>query len=197
MDRNSIAVVFHSVTGTTRALAQAVYRGASVTGGAGALLLEIAGEDIAEGRYTNELALSRLDDAVAIVFASPTFMGSVSAQFKAFMDATSERYGERRWRDKLAAGVTTGSSASGDQLNAIQGMQVFASRHGMLWTSLDLPAGYHPRQLNDQGAQSGLIAHTAGGAVRWRDLEAAEYLGERVARLALRFSATRGSGAVA
>lgn len=124
-------------------------------------------------------------------------MGSVSAQFKAFMDATSPRWGERRWRDKLAAGVTTGSSASGDQLNTIQTMQVLASQHGMLWTSLDLPAGYHPQQLNDLGAQSGLIAHTADGAVRQRDLDTAEYLGARVARLALRLSATRESGAVA
>ena len=47
-----------------------------------------------------------LDRADAIIFGSPTYMAGPSAAFKAFMDATSGRYAEQAWADKLAVGFT-------------------------------------------------------------------------------------------
>lgn len=181
-----IAVIYHSPGGTTRALAEAACAGAESVPETDAFKVEICGRAIVEGRYIDSSVLAQLDTCDALIFASPTFMGSVSAQFKAFMDGTSERYSERRWRDKLAAGITIGSSASGDQLHTIQTLQIFASQHGMLWTSIDLPANFHPQDLNNQGAQSGLIAHAPGGKVNSRDLCTAEYLGRRIALIAAR-----------
>jgi hypothetical protein len=46
-----------------------------------------------------------------------TYMGSLSAPFKAFMEATSHlEYAEKRWAGKIAAGFTNGahSAARGD-----------------------------------------------------------------------------------
>lgn len=183
------AVVYHSATGTTEALASAIAAGIHSVGGAEATMLKIEGADIDRGRYINSEMMRQLDACDGIIFGSPTFMGSVSTQFKAFMDATSERYSKRTWSGKLAAGFTIGSSPSGDQLNTIQTLHIFASQHGMMWISIDLPAGFRPG-LNDQGAQSGLIAHAENGAVRKPDLQIAEYLGARLARMALRFSCT-------
>ncbi|SEA25884.1 flavodoxin family protein [Alkalimonas amylolytica] len=184
-----LAVVFHSASGTTRQLAQAVAAGAATEPGADVCMAEIVGSDIVDGRFQNSTLLQQLSGADAIVFGSPTYMGCVSAQFKAFADATSELWAEQDWADKIAAGFTIGANLSGDQLNTIQYLQVLAGQHGMLWTGLDIPGGFStklsdPAKHNRLGAQSGLIAHSADGKVHKTDLLTAYYLGQRVARLA-------------
>ncbi|SHE63371.1 Multimeric flavodoxin WrbA [Microbulbifer donghaiensis] len=179
-----IGVVYYSATGTTATLAQAVAAGVRTIQGAAAVPLEIMGTDIEEGRYKNEQLLQQLDACNGIVFGSPTFMGSVAAPFKAFMDATSERYGTRAWAGKVAAGFTIGGSPSGDQLNTLQTLNVFACQHGMLWVGLDLPGGWDAHGRNRLGALSGLVAQqTEDGKVHHLDRLTAMYLGERVARI--------------
>ncbi len=54
-------------------------------------------------------------------------MGSASAQFKAFMDASSKVWYTRDWKDKIAAGFTTSASQSGDKLNTLIQLAVFAA----------------------------------------------------------------------
>jgi multimeric flavodoxin WrbA len=73
-----IAVVYHSGYGHTVRIAEAVARGAAAIRGASVKLV------------TAEEAPSRwgtLDSADAIIMGAPTYMGSLSAPFKAFMDA--------------------------------------------------------------------------------------------------------------
>lgn len=152
--------------------------------------IEIVGADIVEGRFRNTALLQRLANADAVVFGSPTFMGNVSAQFKAFADATSELWAEKLWANKIAAGFTIGANLSGDQQCTIQYLQVFASQHGMLWAGLDLPGGYDVEKRNRLGAQSGLIAHSVDGDVHETDLITAHYLGQRVAGLVQRLVLT-------
>ena len=175
-----IAIVYHSVTGTTQTLARAIKRGAESINGITAREIEIKGRDIIEGRYVQPATLEMLSQIRGIIFGSPTFMGSVSAQFKSFADATSDLWCEQAWSGKVAAGFTVGSNASGDQLQTIQYMQVFASQHGMLWTSLDIPGGYDVQGRNRLGAQSGLIVHTRDEKLDTLDLQTAVYLGKRV-----------------
>ncbi|WP_213999815.1 flavodoxin family protein [Arsukibacterium sp.] len=183
-----LAVIFHSATGSTRQLAHAVAAGASAVKGVNVVSLEILGADIVEGRYINTALIDRLSDTDAMVFGSPTFMGSVSAQFKAFADATGDLWAAKKWTDKVAAGFTIGSNFCGDQLHTLQYMQIFANQHGMLWTGLDIPGNYDPEQRNRLGAQSGLIAHSTDGALNETDLITAHYLGQRVAIVAKRFT---------
>lgn len=183
-----LAIIFHSVTGTTKQLASSVAAGASSVTGTEVIEVEIVGADIIEGRFNNFALLAKLTDADAMIFGSPTFMGSVSAQFKAFADATGELWAEKAWSDKVAAGFTIGSNLSGDQLHTIQYLQVFANQHGMLWASLDIPGNCDPQNRNRLGAQSGLIAHSKDGVLNDTDLMTAHYLGQRVALVAKKFA---------
>ncbi|WLD56824.1 flavodoxin family protein [Salinispirillum sp. LH 10-3-1] len=182
-----IAIVFHSPSGTTKQLAHAVAQGAAQPGIA-VIQAEIVGADIVEGRFRNTDLLHSLSNADAVLFGSPTYMGGVTAQFKAFADATGELWEEQRWADKIAAGFTVGGNISGDQQCTLQYLQVFANQHGMLWAGIDIPGGYDAQQRNRLGAQSGLIAHAPDGDVHETDLLTAHYLGQRVARLVQRFA---------
>ncbi len=74
-----------------------------------------------------------LHAAQAIVFGAPTYMGSASAAFKAFMDATSDFWLDQPWRDKIAAGFTVGSANSGDKANTLVQFATLAAQHGMIW----------------------------------------------------------------
>jgi len=190
-----VDIVFHSITGTTAELAAAVQRGAAGVPGVEARKLEIVGADIAAGRYDKPALLDALDAADAIIFGSPTYMGGVTAQLKAFIDASSEKWQSQRWADKLAAGFTVGANLSGDQLSALQYLQTFACQHGMLWVGLDLPGNADTPNGNLLGAQSGLIAHATGGELAGEYRQTAAYLGRRVATLATRFALPRqGAG---
>jgi NAD(P)H dehydrogenase (quinone) len=184
----SIAVVYHSATGRTRSLAESVVRGALAVDGTSAQLLSV--EDAATP--SGQAALSM---ASAIVFGSPTYMGSASAQFKAFMDSTSAIWALQGWRDKLAAGFTHSAAPSGDKLGTLMQLAVFAAQHGMVWVGLGLPptyAGLDPGvdDTNRLGSHLGAMAQSrpGGGAkVPGSDLATAELLGKRIAQAALRW----------
>jgi len=176
-----IGIIFHSVTGSTKTLAKAIKAGIQTVPDTEVIEVEIKGGDIVEGRYVNEAKLNELSNVDAMIFGSPTYMGCVSAQFKAFADATGELWAEQAWANKIAAGFTIGSNYSGDQLNTIQYLQIFSNQHGMLWAGLDIPGNYDPAQRNRLGAQSGLIAHSTDTEIHELDLITAKYLGKRVA----------------
>ncbi|MEH8015703.1 flavodoxin family protein [Rheinheimera muenzenbergensis] len=179
----NIAVVFHSAGGTTRQLAMALAAGVAAMPDVTVIQAEITGADINAGRFCNHKLLAQLDSADAIVFGSPTYMGSVSAQFKAFADATSERWESQLWANKIAAGFTIGSNFSGDQLHTLQYLQILANQHGMLWAGLNIAGNHNSAGLNRLGAQSGLIAQSADGVLHETDLLTARYLGQRVAQI--------------
>lgn len=90
-----VAIVFHSASGTTALLAQAVAKGVESVAGVQAVPLEVVGKDIVEGRFVNSTLIQALSQVQGVVFGSPTYMGSVSAQFKAFVDATGDIWGKQ------------------------------------------------------------------------------------------------------
>jgi len=65
-------------------------------------LISIVGKDIIEGRWKNNEIMKTLNSSDAIIFGSPTYMGSLSGQMKSFLDATTESYYSRKWVDKIA-----------------------------------------------------------------------------------------------
>jgi multimeric flavodoxin WrbA len=175
----SIAIVYHSITGTTRQLAEALRQGVIATG-ASCTLYAVLGTDIIEGRFVNAHVLAAIDEADAIVFGSPTFMGGPSAQFKAFADASSDRWERQAWQGKLAAGFTTGSNLNGDQTSTLQYFTIFAAQHGMLWLGLNIPGGSDTQNRNRLGVQLGATACTSTTGVDPVDLATAFHLGERI-----------------
>ena len=185
-----IAVVYHSGYGHTRVQAEAVVRGASSVEGVEVALVSV---DTIDDNW------DALDAADALVFGSPTYMGGVSAQFKAFMDSTSTRFGTGAWRDKLAAAFTNSASQSGDKLATLQALSVFAMQHSMVWVGLGLPPGNNVstgsvEDLNRLGSFLGAMAQSNGDvgadiAPPASDQRTAEALGKRVAEAAKRWSA--------
>lgn len=181
----TICVVSHSITGNTTKLAESVLDGLSTVEGCIGKLLTIEGVHIVDGRYKNEAVLHALDTCDAMIFGCPTFMGGPSAQFKAFADASSDRWEVQRWEGKLCAGFTVGSNPSGDQLATLQYFTVLGAQHGMLWVGINIPGGYDPEGRNRLGAQLGLVSQSTGTLVPDIDLITARYFGARVARKAL------------
>lgn len=177
----TVAVVYFSASGSTQKLARQVLAGISTVEDVKAIEYQIQGRDIFEGRFDNDEALCLLDEADAIIMGSPTYMGGVAAPFKAFADATSERWGTQPWRNKFAAGFTVGSCLNGDQGNTIQYLTTLASQHGMLWVGLDLAGGYNALGLNRLGCQQGVVSHNPEGDIYGGDADTAKYLGRRVA----------------
>jgi len=146
----------------------------------------IEAADMVGGRFVNKEVLKSADAADALAFGSPTYMGGPAAQFKAFADATSDRWTTQRWADKVAAGFTTGSCANGDQGHTLAYFTILAAQHGMLWCGLDIPGGTDPQGRNRLGSQSGLATHVVDGALDASDLATARYLGRRLAGAAAR-----------
>lgn len=180
-----IAIIYFSATGTTARLAQALHAGAAEN--AEVVSCRIAPADIVEGRFRNEEVLKAADAADGLAFGSPTYMGGPASHFKAFADATSDRWSGQRWTNKVAAGFTTGSCANGDQGHTLSYFTVLAAQHGMLWCSLNIPGGYDPAGRNRLGGQLGLATTTIEGALDASDLATANYLGKRLATVAGRF----------
>ncbi|MEN9433179.1 MAG: hypothetical protein RLZZ422_768 [Pseudomonadota bacterium] len=183
---HSVAIVFHSGYGHTAVIAEAVARGVTKVNDVKVTLIPVEQIDQHWDFLTNE--------ANAIIFGSPTYMGSASAQFKGFMDASSKYWG--KWRDKLAAGFTVSASQSGDKLATLQQLSIFAAQHQMMWVSLGLMPGNNSSQgsvndLNRLGSFLGAMAQAnadqGGESIIESDQKTAEVLGERVANAVVRW----------
>jgi NAD(P)H dehydrogenase (quinone) len=187
----TVSVIHFSGSGHTAKLAEAVQKGAASVPGVKTNLIAISGEDIAKGRYQNDAVLAQLDASDAIIFGSPTYMGGPAAQFKAFADATGERWYRSAWRDKLAAGFTVSSGPSGDKLSTLHYFFTLAMQHGMIWV------GFPETPMNDKGinrlsSYSGVMAQAGQEptdvAPNAADKLTGELLGRRVATLAAKLT---------
>jgi multimeric flavodoxin WrbA len=186
-------VVYHSGYGHTAKQAEAVLQGMKDVDGVEASLVPV--EDLADDKSA---AWETLDAADAMVFGCPTYMGSPSAGLKAFMEATSGRWMEQKWADKLAAGFTNSGSQNGDKQNTLVDIATFAAQHGMVWINLNLmPGNNHSggsvEDLNRLGSSLGAMAQSnvdvgPDVAPTSADLQTATKLGERVANCAKRWA---------
>ncbi len=190
-----IGLVYFSESGVTKKLVLAAAAEIEAQG-VNTFIYEVLGNSIEQGRFTDKDVFSSLNDCQAIVFASPTYMGSASAQFKAFADATSDFWMSQPWAGKIAAGITSGSSMNGDQSSTLAYFTTLASQHGMLWLGLDVAHGMdseattensESRQLDRLGCSTGVTAYSRDGEVDKTDLATARYLGRRVAIMIKRF----------
>ena len=182
----SVSIIYHSGSGHTAEMSHAVAKGASSIRGVSVKEHQILDEDFTGSRWMNEEILKQLDESDAIIFGSPTYMGGISAQLKAFMDATSPRYLQRKWVDKLAAAFTVSGLPSGDKLNMLVGCSVFAMQHGMIWVGVAESAvtgeGYNRLGIF-LGAAGCALFEPPSEAPSAEDRLTGEMLGRRVARL--------------
>ena len=185
----TISVIYFSGTGHTAKMAEAVAKGADSVSDVKVNLIALDGKDIVEGRYKNESVLTTIDGSDAVIFGSPTYMGGPAAQFKAFADASAERWFKSVWKNKLAAGFTVSGGPSGDKLSTLQYFFTLAMQHGMVWIGLD------QNPFNDQGINrlssfSGVMGQAMQEppeeAPNEADKLTGEVLGKRVAEWALK-----------
>lgn len=149
---------------------------------------QISGKEIIDGRFINDALMESLKNCDAIIFGSPTYMGSVSAQFKSFADATSDFWSEQAWAGKIAAGITSGTGLNGDQASTLQYFSILASQHGMIWVGLDAPFNDTKKSVNRLGCHLGVTACSTDGSMNSIDLESAKYLALRVAKMTKKFT---------
>jgi multimeric flavodoxin WrbA len=179
-----IAVVFHSGYGHTLRMAQSVADGAD----ADLVTIDVDGN-------VSEAGWATLNEADAIIMGSPTYMGSVSWQFKKFADASSKPWFSQAWKDKVFAGFTNSATMNGDKLSTLHYLFTLAMQHGGIWVGTALmPSNSKAAQRNDVnyvGSFSGAMAQSPSDSSPSEmlpgDLETARLFGKRVAEVAAKF----------
>jgi multimeric flavodoxin WrbA len=189
----ALAIAYHSGYGHTATLARAVAAGASE---AGADVAVIAVDRMSEADWDT------LDVADGIVFGTATYMGNVSAAFQSFAEQTGRRCIDGAWRDKVAAGFTNSGGKSGDKLNTLVSLAVFAAQHHMHWINLGLGPGWNSSTSSEDdlnrlgfflgaGAQTDIDANS--DAVHPSDVRTCRHLGWRVAHVTRQLNVGRAA----
>ena len=182
-----VAIVYHSGYGHTTKAAEAVQAGAIAAGAEAELILIDKDGNITDDQWASLAA------AQAIVFGSPTYMGTVSWQFKKFADASSKPWYTQVWKDKIAAGFTNSATMNGDKLSTLHYLFTFSQQHGMIWVGTGLmPSNSTAAQRNDInfiGSSSGLMTQSPSDSSPEEgplpgDLETAKLFGQRIATVA-------------
>jgi NAD(P)H dehydrogenase (quinone) len=177
----ALVIAFHSGFGHTAGLAEAVAAGAC-DAGADVTMMPVD--------HMTESDWDLLDGADGIVFGCATYMGNVSAGFQAFAERTGRRCMNGTWSDKVAAGFTNSGAKSGDKLNTLTSLAVFAAQHHMHWVNLGLAAGWNSSTGSEHdvnrlgfwlgaGAQTDVDADPDG--LHPSDVQTCRHLGRRVA----------------
>ena len=181
---SKIAVIYHSGYGHTQRMAQAVADGSSAD-----LIAIDADGNLPEGGWDT------LNAADAIIMGSPTYMGSVSWQFKKFADASSKPWFTQAWKDKLFAGFTNSASMNGDKHSTLHYLFTLAMQHGGVWVgTASMSNNSKAAQRNEMhhlGSYAGAMAQSpsdSGASEMFSaDLDTARVFGQRVAEVAAKF----------
>ena len=173
----SIAVIYHSNYGHTKRVAEAIVKGAHQQ-------LPAAQ---AKAVDVHKVDWDYLDQADLLVFGSAVYMGSVTAEFKTFMDETSKRWYHRKWEGKWAAAFANSGGLSGDKLAVLQQISLYAMQHGMNWIGLPLmPTGHEAHDLNRLSSFLGLMTQSLDGPPEETpgrgDIDTAIWFGDHLAK---------------
>ena len=136
MQQVIISVVYHSGQGHTRQIAE--------------ILAENLQSEFSQVHLINvdgvKDKFDLLHQSDTIVFGCPTYFGNISAGFKQLMEMTGGFWYNQNWKDKLATAFTVSSTRSGDKLNTLISLSLFAAQHSMQWIS----QGIMPRFCNNE-----------------------------------------------
>jgi len=169
-DTIRVLVVYHSLTGNTRTLAEAVAEGAR----------EVAGAEVTL-KPVDEVGNEDLEACDALLIGSPTYWGSIATPVKAFIDDRRVFMG-----DKVGGAFATGGSDGGGKELAVLSILTAMLNNGMI------VAGPHYEEGGFQFGGFGVGATTGSDSpgLDEAELSRGRLLGERVATVAKRY---RGS----
>ena len=121
-----------------------------------------------------------MDQADGIIFASPVYFGSVSAQAKAVMDRTFALLGKRSLKDKIAGAIVATRRVGAVQARSL--IYSFCIAHGMIVAGGGI--GY--------GREPGDVLQGVGGGINFSALEEARMVGTSIVRLGQRLDKAKG-----
>lgn len=181
----SIAVIYHSNYGHTKRVAEAVVTGAR----------QQLPETQARAVDVHDVDWDFVDAADLLVFGSAVYMGSVTAEFKTFMDETSKRWYHRQWEGKWAAGFANSGGLSGDKLAVLQQICLYTMQHGMNWIGLPLmPTGHSDTDLNRLSSFLGLMTQSGDAPPEETpcqgDIDTAVWFGDHLAKTIIKHQPT-------
>ena len=194
-----ILVLYYSVHGGTRALAEAVAQGVAQVPGAIPRVRTVPRVTTvvdrpepavpAEGPPYAELA--DLRECVGLALGSPTRFGNMAAPLKHFLDQTSALWLSGDLAGKPAAVFTSTGSLHGGQETTLLSMLLPLLHHGMI--IVGLPYAGQPDLMTTQGGGTpyGASHHAAVDAARpvsAEETRLAVALGARLARTALKLA---------
>lgn len=190
-----VLIIFHSWSGNTLSLAQAVAEGARRESFA-----EVSIRRVAEIRDEQELMSNQrfgqqfsaacvypvvtLDEVLSadvIVLGCPTRMGTLSAEMKHFIDGLGSIWSDGALANKVGAAFTTASTPHGGQEVTLLSLVVAMSHLGMIVASPGYTAGIFEVVGSPYGASSTSKVEGIRTRPRPADLAAAAALGERSA----------------
>jgi len=159
-----VLVAYHSVTGNTEKMAQAVAEGAKAISGTTVVLKRIA-----------DVAADDLSSSDALIVGSPVYFANMSGEVKTFFDNWSLKFGlfqDRKMRNKVGAAFATGMGVSAGKEFTIQ--SIFAA---MFINQMIVVSG---------GGGFGASATTGPDSpgIDEKELASARDLGKRVAEVA-------------
>lgn len=123
-----IVILYYSERGHTKRLASAIGKGVLSTENSVVLI------DISDLNVNTAKLLQQAD---GVLWGSPTFMGSMAAPMKAFIDNLSKSglWTSQPLVDKMAGGFTVATYPSGDKLSTLMQFALISAQHGMLWVN--------------------------------------------------------------
>ena len=169
-DTLRVLVVYHTLTGHTRTLAEAVAEGARRVPGAEVTLVSV-----------DDVVNEELEACDALLIGSPTYWGSISTPVKQFIDGQRPFMG-----DKVGGAFATGGSDGGGKELTVLALLTAMLNNGMI------VAGPHYEEDGIRFGGFGVAATTGSDdpGLDEAELSRARLLGERVATVAKRY---RGS----
>jgi NAD(P)H dehydrogenase (quinone) len=195
-----ILIVYYSMYGHIKAMAEQVAAGAKEVDGAEVILRrvpETLSDDVLgkmgaleiQNSYKN-IPICTLEDlasADAIIFGTPTRFGNMCGQMRQFLDSTGGLWATGALIGKIGSVFTSSATQHGGQESTILSTHTTLLHHGMI--IIGLPYSFQGQMRIDEitgGSPYGASTITGGSGERMpseNELEGARFLGKRVANI--------------
>jgi NAD(P)H dehydrogenase (quinone) len=196
-----VLVLYYSAWGHMEAMAYAAAEGAKEAGATVHVkrVPELVPAETAKAMYYKmdqkaEIAtVDELPSYDAIIFATGTRYGMMTAQMKNFIDQTGGLWAKGALVGKVGSAMTSAATQHGGQESTILSFHTVLLHHGMVLVGL--PYAYAGQMGHDEirgGSPYGASMTTGGDGSRQpskQDLEAAHYQGKHVAGIAAKLAA--------
>ena len=199
--KTKVLVLYYSAWGHMEQMAYAAAEGAKETGATVDVkrVPELVPEDIAKSMHyklDQKAPIAKPEELAnydAIILASGTRYGMMTAQLKNFLDQTGGLWMKGALVGKVGSAMTSSATQHGGQESTILGMHTVMLHHGLI--IVGLPYAYQGQMGVDEirgGSPYGASTVTAGDGSRQpasHELDGARFQGKHVATIAAKLAA--------